>query len=438
LIRRLTLTLLFIAVLRSGTLGSEHELGTRIEALISNHAFATAQWGICVYSLTGDSVVFRHNDNKLFVPGSTIKLFTSAAALDSLGSNYCFQTEFIADGTLDDSGTLWGDLVIRGSGDPTLSDIDTSSGFPVVLQGIAHSLRQRGLRQVRGHVVGDARAWKREPICPSWEVGDLGEEWMPVPGALSIGHAQPIFDTTGFVVLDAMPDSVMPLGPSPTPGFLSAFGGALKHAGITVIGNEYAPSHTGNITRLFVYSSPPLLQIISTLNKESNNFYAEQLCRVLGNGSWREGVQTVGRLLAKAGIDTSRIRFADGSGLSRKNLVTPEVVVQLLRHMHRHAFSDGFEQSLAVMGQDGTLAERPFDASGAEVRAKTGTLTYASALSGYVITDEGKEFAFSILCNGFLVPVEAVHQVQDSICSLIAMNAEALSNSGRVKNPTRR
>jgi D-alanyl-D-alanine carboxypeptidase/D-alanyl-D-alanine-endopeptidase (penicillin-binding protein 4) len=109
----------------------------------------------------------------------------------------------------------------------------------------------------------------------------------------------------------------------------------------------------------------------------------------------------------------------------------------LLRYMHRHAFSHEFEQSLAVMGEDGTLAERPLDAPGAKVRAKTGTLTYASALSGYLKTDEGREFAFSILCNGFLVPVEAVHQVQDSICSLIATNAEALIGSGRVKNPAR-
>jgi len=428
LIRRLTLTLLFIAVFGAGASGSEHELGARIEALISNPTFATAQWGICVYSLTGDSVVFRHNDNKLFVPGSTIKLFTSAAALDSLGSDYCFQTEFTADGTLDPSGTLWGNLVIRGSGDPTLSEIDTSTGFPVVLQAIADSLRQLGLRQIRGRVIGDARAWKREPVCPSWEVGDLGEDWMPVPGALSIGHAHPILDTMGFVVLEAMPDSVVPLGLSPTLGFLSAFSGALKHAGITVIGEEYEPSPLGYDIRLFVYRSPPLWDIVSTLNKESNNFYAEQLCRVLGNGSRQDGIHAIGRFLARAGIDTSRIRLADGSGLSRKNLVSPEAVVQLLRHMHDHAFSDGFEQSLAVMGEDGTLAERPFDASGAEIRAKTGTLAYASALSGYLRTSGQEHLAFCILCNNFLTPIETVHQVQDSICSLVATSVDMPKN----------
>jgi D-alanyl-D-alanine carboxypeptidase/D-alanyl-D-alanine-endopeptidase (penicillin-binding protein 4) len=428
LIRRLTLALLFSAILGAGALGSEHELRGRIEALISEPAFTTAQWGICVYSLTGDSIVFRHNDNKLFVPGSTIKLFTSAAALDSLGSEYRFRTEFVAHGTLDSSGTLWGDLVIRGSGDPTLSEIDTSSGFPVVLRGIADSLRQRGLRQIRGRVVGDARAWKREPICPSWEVGDLSEEWMPVAGALSVGRAHPALDTPSLAALETMPDSVVPLGPSPTVGFLSVFSSALGQAGITILGDEYEQSATGNVTQLFVYRSQPLMEIIRTLNKESDNFYAEQLCRVLGGGSGPGGISAIVRFLAKAGVDTSRVRLADGSGLSRKNLVSPDAVVQLLRHMHSDPFSDEFEQSLAVMGKDGTLAERPLDVSGAEVRAKTGTLAYASALSGYLRTSGQDEVAFCILCNNFLTPIETVHQIQDSICSLIATSADVPTN----------
>lgn len=435
--RRISRIIVFLSISIFAVSGHANDLGAHIKALIHEAAFTGAQWGICICSLTDDSLVFSHNDDKLFAPGSTIKLITSAAALDRLSPNYRFETEFIARGMLDSVGMLWGDLIVRGNGDPMLRDIDGGQNISRAFLQIADSLRRSGLRQIRGRLVGDARNWQREPPCASWEIGDLGEDWMPVPGALSLSRSDSKLDTTRFVVLEAMPDSAVALGPSPTIDFLATFNKTLHHAGIAVLGNGTDDENLSEYSVLYVHHSPPLSEILKQLNKESDNFIAEQLSRVLGGGNSSKGIQATREFLCTAGVDTSRIKLADGSGLSRKNLVSPSAVVQLLRYMHRHSFSSAFKQSLAVMGKDGTLAERPLKTSDAEVRAKTGTLDYASALSGYLKTSEGTEFAFSILCNNFLAPVEAVHQVQDSICSLAAINA-SMPSSGRVENPARR
>lgn len=434
---RISPIIVFLAISICAASGRAGDLGAHIKGLTHEPSLVGARWGICIYSLRDDSLILSYNDEKLFVPGSTIKLFTSTAALDSLGADWRFETELIAQGALDSSGTLWGDLVVWGSGDPTLCEADTTDTIPRGFLQIAGSLRHHGLRQVRGRLVGDARAWQREPPCPSWEVGDFAEEWMPVPGALSLGHSDLTPDSARFGVLETMPDSAVPLGASPTSAFLSVFSKALRRAGIAIHGDQFNEGSLSDSTRLFVHRSAPLSEIIKRMNKESDNFCAEQLCRTLGGGSGSRGVLATGKFLAEAGVDTSQLRLADGSGLSRKNLVSPRAVVRLLRYMHRHSLSHEFMQSLAVMGVDGTLAERSLKGAHAEVRAKTGTLEYASALSGYVITESGEDIAFSLLCNDFLTPVETIRDVQDSICSLIATSVGA-PNSGRVTNPARR
>ncbi|MEF8796494.1 MAG: D-alanyl-D-alanine carboxypeptidase/D-alanyl-D-alanine-endopeptidase [Salinivenus sp.] len=191
------------------------------------------------------------------------------------------------------------------------------------------------------------------------------------------------------------------------------------------------------VRRVASYTSPPLSDIAQTLNHQSQNLYAEQLLRTLAvevppdtdedlsPGSSALGVKAVRETLVEAGVDTSRVQLADGSGLSRQNLVRPTSLVKLLRHMWDHpdpGVRAAFYDALPRGGRDGTLKYRFQGAAPARsnVRAKTGTLSNMSALSGYVTSGAGAPLAFSVFCNHHLADSDQVRSAQDVIVNALA------------------
>jgi D-alanyl-D-alanine carboxypeptidase/D-alanyl-D-alanine-endopeptidase (penicillin-binding protein 4) len=418
--KQIFFALLLFLICSTAVVNAADGLSTQIESLLFRPIYAETQWGVFIYSLTYDSVIYSCNAERLFVPASTMKLFTSAAALDSLGPDYRFETAFLADGALDSAGTLWGDLIVRGSGDPTFRNHNGSNGAPTPFQQIADSLWQHGLRKIQGRIVGDARAWPRELPCPSWQIGDLQEDWAPITGALSLNRNDQIGDSSLFSVMETHANSSAVFVPSPTFSFLVDFQRALRNDGIWISQNTDEKLRAHATATMYVHESAPLSEILKQMNKKSDNFCAEQLALVLGQGSREQGLEVVSQFLTRAGMDTLQMRLADASGISRENLLSPAMIVQLLRYMHTHRFANEYKESLAVMGMDGTLGSRFVGAPGVEVRAKTGTLDYVSALSGYMKTEAGEEIAFSFLCNNFLVSNQTIQQVQDSLCRLVA------------------
>jgi D-alanyl-D-alanine carboxypeptidase/D-alanyl-D-alanine-endopeptidase (penicillin-binding protein 4) len=191
------------------------------------------------------------------------------------------------------------------------------------------------------------------------------------------------------------------------------------------------------VRRVASYTSAPLSDIVQTLNHESQNLYAEQLLRTLAvevppetdedlpPGSSPLGVKAVRETLVEAAVDTSRVQLVDGSGLSRQNLVRPQSLVKLLRHMWNHPdprVSSAFYDSLPQGGRDGTLEYR-FQGTAparANVRAKTGTLSNTSGLSGYVTSGAGAPLAFSVFCNHHLADGDQVRSAQDVIVNALA------------------
>lgn len=187
--------------------------------------------------------------------------------------------------------------------------------------------------------------------------------------------------------------------------------------------------------RIAVHRSAPLSRIAALINKPSQNLYADLLLKTLAArfprddddlkpGSAEMGVELAMATFVRAGIDTSRIRLADGSGLSRLNLVMPQMTTSLLEYMWNHEdvrTRQAFYDSLPTAGLHGTLRNRLTSgpASG-EMRAKTGTLTFASSLSGYLRTEEGRELAFSIMSNHYTSRTSSVRDAQDAIVNLLA------------------
>lgn len=232
---------------------------------------------------------------------------------------------------------------------------------------------------------------------------------------------------------------------NPTLYFVHVLRDVLIQEGIAVMGRpvdvdelSIKPAYGAKrMNTLLVHRSAPLSDIIVILNKESQNLYSELLIRTLGvhmppeikedddePTSAENGIMAAMTTFASAQMDTSRIKLRDGSGLSRMNLVTPEMTADLLMYMWNHknpAVRQAYYNSLPIGGVDGTLEDRYRRGPGyRNVRAKTGTLSGVSSLSGYVSTGGGTPLLFVLMCNNFTTKTSAVRRTQDALITMLS------------------
>ena len=173
--------------------------------------------------------------------------------------------------------------------------------------------------------------------------------------------------------------------------------------------------------------SPPLRAIATTMMKVSQNLYAETLLKAVGAGGDTAATANAGRAAAQKifegwGIQAGSYVQADGSGLSRYDLVTAEMIVTLLERMHKDPrHHDAFVATLPIAGKDGTISTRMRNtrAEGNAV-AKTGSISNVRALSGYVRTQDGETLVFSILANSFTIPAATVNWIADVAVETLA------------------
>jgi serine-type D-Ala-D-Ala carboxypeptidase/endopeptidase (penicillin-binding protein 4) len=184
-------------------------------------------------------------------------------------------------------------------------------------------------------------------------------------------------------------------------------------------------------TVLAEHISPPLIEDVRVTNKTSQNLHAEMDLRLVGKldgmpPSFGGGASAVRQFLLHAGLTADEFIFLDGSGLSRRDLVTPAAVVQLLLYASRQPWGAAYKESLPVSGVDGSLAERFLNTpAGGLIHAKTGSLSHVNALSGYGETRTGSQFVFSILCNNHDLPAGRVLSAIDSIVQLLVNQGRA-------------
>lgn len=492
MVRLLTVLLLALACLPA-----EAQLARTLDALLDDPDFEDAFWGVHVVDLATGETLYARNERRHFIPASTMKLLTTAAALDRLGPGFRYTTTLYMDGERTGSA-LDGHLVVRGSGDPTIGDRRFTSSFPTdgdplaVFRGWADSLAQRGVTSVTGHVIGDDRvfdglllgngwAWDDEPTPFAAQISGLtfneGRLHVSVtgtsagrPGRVSIEpETEYVYvanrsRTTNGSTRNALRrdpgsntlwiETEVPAGQSvrrtvsvhnPTGYFVHALRDALRSRGLTVEGDPidvddwYMELDYGRMVPVATHTSPPLSVMAALTNKDSQNLYAEHLLRTLGAefcaeaqaaratvecGSAAAGLLVAEPLFERAGMRTDRMRLRDGSGMSPYNMVSPSDLTALLQTMWAHpdpAVREAFVSSLAVGGIDGTI-ERRFTTgpSRANVRAKTGTVTGARNLSGYVTTADGRTLAFALLANQFGTSVGAITRAQDALVDAMA------------------
>ncbi|MEX1055789.1 MAG: D-alanyl-D-alanine carboxypeptidase/D-alanyl-D-alanine-endopeptidase, partial [Rhodothermales bacterium] len=189
------------------------------------------------------------------------------------------------------------------------------------------------------------------------------------------------------------------------------------------------------LRQIAVHTSAPLSDIVAGINKPSQNLYADMVLKTLGAelpaededlepGSSGMGIEVAMTTFSRAGIDTSRIQLVDGSGLSSMNLVTPDMTTSLLTYMWSHPSLDvreAFYRSLPIAGTEGTLRNRLTSGPAREnLRAKTGSLSNVSTLSGYLRAEDGTPLAFSLMSNHYTTRTADVRTAQDAVVNLLA------------------
>jgi len=474
--------------------GPEADLERDLAGIFNDPHFSNAIWGVSVQSMQTGEYLFRSNDAKSLLPASNLKLFTAAEAISLLGSDYHYTTDLLTTGRILSDGTLRGDIVIRGAGDPTFGStlFATDSSQSTIYDAWADSLARLGIHRISGSIIGDDSYFTSDYFPEGWTVEDLpyyfamessalvfneNQISITVSPGVAVGSAikYELNPSTDYVTVENLgtthadsliqkrrhqEDSVIAAGTSsiditrelggdaitirgeiplhgtatnqqlsvedPTLYAATLLRETLEEHDIEVTGSvrtsrESAKPYPFLKARVLArYTSPPLSQIVRAMDKQSDNLYAEELFRTVGKeiggkGDWTTGAAVMNRYMASIGIDSSRVAIADGSGLSRMDLVSANDLTKLLRTMHDNPkLSDVFYASLPVMGTDGTLASRlKGTAAEGNVHAKTGFLTGDRSISGYLTTLDGELLAFSIIGNNFTVPVREANNVQN-------------------------
>lgn len=465
---------------------------TAVEEAIGDRAFDGALWGVVVADASTGQTLYGRNASLNVTPASNMKLFTTAAALETLGPEFRYTTTLYRGGPIID-GVLHGPLIVRGSGDPSFGGRDQPDPTAIFRQW-ADSLRTAGIREVRGAIVGDDNVFDEASLGRGWSVDDTPYAYAAeigglvfnrnkidltvrgqrpgMPGIVSWTPMQTSYVTVvnrsrttdpgtrtdeeyrrdlGTNVIHV--NTTVPPGgiereeltvTNPTLYFGHVFREVLLDEGITVQGAPLdvddiplPPQYdNGSLTPTATYTSPPLRELVAAINEESDNLYAEQVLRTMAvrvapdtldapEGSAERGAYVVKSVMANASIDTSRVQVADGSGLSRHNLASAQDISKLLTYMWSHpnrAVRRSFLEGLPLGGRDGTIEYRfrGNAPAGRNVRAKTGTLSNVSALSGYVTTASGTSLAFTLLCTHHTTRSSNVRRAQDEIVNALA------------------
>jgi serine-type D-Ala-D-Ala carboxypeptidase/endopeptidase (penicillin-binding protein 4) len=382
---------------------SQSQLRDRIAGALADDGSAGGAW-VFDTDAERDAVLFSDNGSRKRIPASNQKLFTTAAFLAELGAKARLETRVFARGRLTGPArsVLDGDLVIVGDGDPAFGTarFARASNQPVTrVATLARNVARAGIERITGRIVADDTIFDRERRA--------GPDLSPLSG-LSFNNG---YDGGRY---------------ARAPELVAAKGlkSALRKRGVRVsgqVGHANLPDRMLERDPLASVSSPTVAKLIEETNVPSNNFFAEMLLKRLAASGGKRGTRHRGNNQVEAFASSigTRVQAVDGSGLSRRNKVTPEQLGRLLAAMaEQGAGARAFRDSLPVAGREGTVADRMRGtAAEGNCATKTGTLSDVSALSGYCQAGN-HTIAFSLLMNS--ANVDAARRAQDRIAAAIA------------------
>lgn len=356
---------------------------------------ASSPASACLMVTEGRRVLFEQLPDQPLAPASGMKLLTAAAVIHHIDPEERLRTSVVA-AQPPVGGVIEGDLWLVGGGDPVLGTAAWAGHFtrqPAMvtpLEALADRIRDAGVSEVRGRVVGDDSRYDASRYVTGWPERYIASNEIGPVSALSVND--------GF---EAWEPLAVPF-PEPAVGAAGVLTGLLRERGVIVAGEPAAGTAAGTVPVASI-DSPTVSELVGQMLRESDNGTAEMLVKELGlrvglGGTTAAGTSVVSETMSELGLPTGGLSVLDGSGLHPGNRVTCRLLHDLLG-----ATGPGgpIDAGLAVAGTDGTLAERFLGtpASGL-LRAKTGSIRGVASLSGFARTQGGEELVFSSILNG--------------------------------------
>lgn len=468
---------------------STFSLPSQIQEIINN-TDPYVNIGIKIISLNDNQVLYERNADRHFVPASTIKLATVAAALYYLGPSYRFNTNILTESFDPQEGVIR-NLYVQGSGDPSLMDHDLAT--------LAHELKQQNITHITGNIyiddyIFDDTFWSRGTM---WDDRKFGFS-APVSG-LNINYNRLVIKTvpahkpnmlahtiikpaTKYISVSSRAltkgekttkslnmsvknaneekswanvtseglspgdhifiNGSMPANSTPFYSLLAIkdpglFAGTFFKEQLQLLGIKF----TGQVMRkktpllaikIASHQSRALSEALIDFTKISNNIANDALVKTIAAqadqkpATFSGGIKLISDFLSKeVGISKDSMITADGSGVSRYNLITPNQMLKILVYAANHfTWGPEFMAAMPLSGQDGTLGARLSSLAG-NIRAKTGSFANVSGLAGYYLGDNNKRFAFVIFINGFTGLVSKYTKLQDDILGALLPSPKA-------------
>lgn len=469
------------------SLFSQNNLLNQIDKFASSEELKNAQWSIAAKYIDSNEKIVAYNSGKSLSPASGLKLFTTAAALDLLGGDFKFQTELYINGTIT-NGVLNGDIIIKGGGDPTLGSnkVDGSMSLDELMKHWTNSIKAYGIKHINGSVLADDNLFDKLPVSGYWYWIDLGNYYAAQTSALTINdnsyfiyfkpnktvgeiaaflRTEPTLPGVKFInemktgkinsgdngyVYRSPYDSTAYLrgtipqgynefsikGSLPDPPLFAAalLTSELQSSGILVKGEPKKSGKLLNYNDFVLLSriySPELRTIVRNINKISNNLYTSQILKMTGlkkygTGSREAGIKAIFNFLAQNNIDTTGLALYDGNGLSRSNMITAEMMTDLLSAITKKKYFADFFNSLSIAGDLNDDGSFKYFGRGSvlekNARIKSGYIKGVRSHSGYLKGKSGRLISFSIIANNFTCETKKINLIHKKIMTLLGEN----------------
>jgi serine-type D-Ala-D-Ala carboxypeptidase/endopeptidase (penicillin-binding protein 4) len=441
-------------------------LAKRLDEVLDRHPTAKRTTvTLKVVDLESGRTIYDRGGDRLQVPASNLKIYTSACALDAFGPDHRFRTIVRADGPIE-NGVLHGNLRLIGGGDAMLSSKD--------LKGLAERvIEELGVNEVQGEVVVDNSRYALRRLGPGWMWDDEAEYYnmsvTPLMVDFNVATVKLTPDADRSVVAALVPTSSSPklvcvdgasaLGEAPA--FRRPFSVPIeyrsdwkskKDADVRISVHEPAPWASSLFTKMLTeagvdfstpkavtsngaeesgsfkeltHQGPTLAETLKHFNHVSENAVGEvllheiALARGVERPDWPDGAKVISDwLVEQAKLEPGSFRYVDGSGLSRYNLISADSSVRLLQYLKQSDDFEPFFQSLPtseVKLDEAALAGASDQSKTPRVSAKGGSMSSVSTMSGYVRTLDGRLLAFSLLANGFIGSNEPVFDLRQQV-----------------------
>jgi len=447
-------TIFSIGILKSQQTVSLNNFEKVKKEILENPNIQKGNVSWCFRDIQTGQIVEEHESKKYMIPASTLKLFTTAAALQ-MGIDFKFENKVSYSGEIK-KGKLNGNLIIKGNGDPSFGSgkAGALSGDSVLLY-IYKALTDSNIKKIKGNIVIDPfyfeynstvipNAWQWEDIGNYYGAGAYGLNWRGNQFEINVKGGVQSYDSVSFTIqkpfdkfisiennlkttLNAGKSSVTFFGapfdnkltaqgevvgssekfavsaalPNPPLNFGQELFDYLQEKGIEIDG-KILVEKTYSAYPLIAFYSPPMREIIKEINFNSNNLFAECVAKNLNIGyisgsaseNYSKNLSTyVFNSLTKK---DSSFQITDGSGLSRTNLVTTRMQTDFLRTQSQGTWFGYYLGSIPKGGEEGSVKFLP---KMPDFRVKSGSLNKVKAFAGYMMDSSGRQMTFSIIFN---------------------------------------